>query len=119
MLEECLPSSEPTENPTAETLISSLGDMDHPPTYFARLHLLGELLLNGSNHGIRDAALTGLSNIDDPVCLMLLAIAYDKETNPLARRFIRGVIEQLERTQEAMNGNRNNSSQTGQHKTAE
>lgn len=81
----------------ASIIIPWLASVESTKTYKKRKELI-EQSLYSEDINIRDAACTGLSILDDPCSISQLEKAYAEEKNPLEKKLMKKVIEQLEET---------------------
>ena len=80
---------------TGEELLRQLGLMRHDPTHQSRLRVL-IYNLTSADPRIREAAILGLSFLEDASALAPLRLALSTETDPWLRQDLDAVIHQLE-----------------------
>lgn len=84
-------------------VIPWLADIDSAKTYKKRKEII-EQSLYSKDINIRDAACTALSILDNPNSISGLEKAYAEEKNPLEKKLMKKVIEQLEETKAQRSG---------------
>ncbi len=94
-LKEALKNCRGSEISAVEEILRQIGLVEDEATHQSRLELLVEML-KSSEGGVRDAALLGLSFLDDPKALSHLIQARSHETESWLIENLSQVIEQLE-----------------------
>ena len=79
-----------------ETL-RQLGLSEHEPTYAGRLNLLLEYLRSDVAM-IRYGAMYGLTSVDDPDVIPEVELAFERETDPYLKNYMRAALAQLHDT---------------------